>query len=311
MDPNLMHRAWQLYTFVTVTFWYIMISTITASDNFQYISNDNIKLGIDLTRGASIGYLSSSTNSINIINDHDMGREIQQSYYAGPTPYDNCTFLNNEWPWNPIGAGDINGNSGKILQIETPTPTSLHTEMQPLQWACDNVACNCTFEQYIKLNGQRIDVTAILHNHRIDKNDYGAYSQELPAVYTIGTLYQLWTYNGSKAWTNDSLVQLSTYPNTIPWTPGDFKATENWAAFVNDENWGLGIVNFNTQIINGGFFGTTDSGNSQSDNCGYLAPTMNVDLTYNITYVYNYSLVLGYLNDIRKIVYQLHSENDV
>ena len=191
-------------------------------DTFRYIENNNIRLGIDMDRGGAIGYLSAASNNINVINIHDMGREVQLSFYAGPTPF--CASWNGSpWPWNPIGAGDNHGNKGKILSLES-TNTSFHIITRPLQWPCNNVQCNCTFERFITLNGQRADVKAILHNNRTDHKDYGKYGQELPAVYSIGKLYQLWTYNGSTPWTKAPLVRYSTSPNT-PWHPGAFPAT--------------------------------------------------------------------------------------
>ncbi|MCP5062139.1 MAG: hypothetical protein GY936_06720 [Ignavibacteriae bacterium] len=51
------------------------------------LSADNglIKVMLDLTRGGAIKYLSNSGTSRNLVNIHDEGRYIQQSYYAGNT----------------------------------------------------------------------------------------------------------------------------------------------------------------------------------------------------------------------------------
>ena len=296
-----------LLLLATYTLTHTFSHEFVLDDNFDYIENSNIRLGIDLSRGGAIGYLSAASNNINVVNIADMGREIQLSFYAGPNPF--CASWNNSpWPWNPIGAGDVHGNTGKILSMsKNAENTSIHIITQPLQWPCDNVKCECTFERYIELKGQRVDVMAILHNNRSDHKDYGEYNQELPAVYSIGTLYKLYTYNGSKPWTNDTLVRYSTYPNT-PWTPVAFPATENWAAMINDENWGMGVVNFGSDRFLGGFAGTPDQGGATDENTGYIAPTDRVDLKWDITYTYNFSVVLGYLEDIRKIVYSMHDE---
>ena len=41
-----------------------------------------------VTRGGSIGFISAPGNlSLNLVNCHDMGREIQLSYYSGPNVY--------------------------------------------------------------------------------------------------------------------------------------------------------------------------------------------------------------------------------
>ena len=236
---------------------------------------------------------------------------------------------------NAQGAGDVKGNTGKILSLERPSNTSLHIVTLPLQWPCDNVPCECTFERVISLNGQRVDVTAILHNNRSDRKenknhpqhksdsadfahkmyllrsdhtDYGPHTQELPAMYSIGTLYRLLTYNGSAPWTNGSLSEYSTAPYT-PWHPGNFPATEHWAAMINDEDWGMAMVNFGTGTFKGGFNGQPDKGGTADDDCGYIAPIDSVDLTWDIQYKFKFSLVLGYLHDIRSIVYEMHENS--
>ena len=82
----------------------------------------------------------------NVINCHDMGREVQLSFYSGPVPYDpaQCPqWMGSNWPWNPIGAGDVFGNHGDILDL-TSTATSVHLVTRPLQWACKDVACKRT-----------------------------------------------------------------------------------------------------------------------------------------------------------------------
>lgn len=77
------------------------IKVATADDSFTYIDNGVVKLGIDMGRGGAIGYFSASGGK-NIVNCHDMGREIQLSFYAGPNFYNpdgKCDklFRGQEW----------------------------------------------------------------------------------------------------------------------------------------------------------------------------------------------------------------------
>ena len=49
-----------------------------ADDSFVFISNGLIDVGIDATRGGSIGYLGTSgAGGRNLVNTFDMGREVQ------------------------------------------------------------------------------------------------------------------------------------------------------------------------------------------------------------------------------------------
>jgi len=49
--------------------------------------------------------ITRSGTNYSVINRHDMGREIQLSFYAGPNPYnpdDKCNTTWGVWPWNPM-----------------------------------------------------------------------------------------------------------------------------------------------------------------------------------------------------------------
>ena len=70
-----------------------MVHTVCTADKFKYIQNDQIKLGIDLSRGGAIGYLSAVVNGGNVINNADNGRLVQLSYYGGPKVLACCRGL--------------------------------------------------------------------------------------------------------------------------------------------------------------------------------------------------------------------------
>lgn len=56
-------------------------------DRFSFLDNGIVKLGVDLSRGGSIGWFGPSQSSVNHVNTHDFGREVQGSFYAGPAPF--------------------------------------------------------------------------------------------------------------------------------------------------------------------------------------------------------------------------------
>ena len=64
------------------------LATHARDDEFVYLDNGVVRVGIDLTRGGSIGFLADAhTPTTNLINTHDMGREVQLSFYAPPNTY--------------------------------------------------------------------------------------------------------------------------------------------------------------------------------------------------------------------------------
>ena len=113
--------------------------------------------------------------------------------------------------------------------------------MYPHAMATKQCSGECTYECWIELKGNTVQVKARLNNARSDKSKYKAKHQELPAVYTNGPYYRLMTYTGSKPFTGDKLIKSpKSRSKVFPWTY--WLATENWAALVNDDDWGLGFI---------------------------------------------------------------------
>ena len=48
----------------------------SADDSFLFLDNGLVRVGVDVTRGGSIGWLSESGGR-NLVNHADMGREVQ------------------------------------------------------------------------------------------------------------------------------------------------------------------------------------------------------------------------------------------
>jgi hypothetical protein len=278
------------------------IQTAAASppEKISYIDNHIIRIGIDLSKGGTIVFLADSNNLINTVNTHDMGRMIQQSYYSGPSPFGSPHPAYPNWGWNPVGAGDVYGFTSQVVSHSNDGHT-LYTKSIPKQWALHNVPAECTFEQWIELNGSAAKVRCRLSNARTDgTTQYPGSDQELPAVYTQGQFYRLFSYTGSEPFSGGALTQIQNVGP--PWAY--FNATENWSALVQDNDWGLGVFSPGVQFTVGGFH-NAPGGNPT----GYVSPLHKEILDHNITYEYEYYLMLGYLNDIRGYVYRHRPTN--
>ena len=268
-------------------------------EEYVSISNGVLRIGIAPAHGGAIGELVDlNVPGVNLINCHDEGRYVQQSYYAGPDPYRGGTFMGHGWPWNPISAGDRYGHKSQTLAMNS-SDSHIYVKTRPLQWALDDVFCNCSFETHITLDANGAYVRNRLRNHRWDTTDYGSRSQETPALYTIGSLYELWSYTGSSPWTGGNLTKV-TYP--IPGPPWKaFSATENWAAFTDslNQHYGVGVHHDQRTSFLGGFAGTQGQGGSHSPNTGYIAPLSQKDIKHDDEWVWCYHLAIGYLDTIR------------
>ncbi len=302
-------------TFGIVLSGYVLLAVLSAClaqetasrprppEELSYLDNGTIRIAVDLNLGGVITYLSQSPAGMNIINSHDWGRQIQQSYYSGPDPFGQAHPGWKNWPWNPIGTGDVYGNPAKLLARQNDGKT-LYVKSIPMHWALNNVPGECTFETWIGLEGKAAHVRCRLTNARPDHNQYPAKMQELPAVYTTGKLYKLMTYDGEAPFSSGPTRQVhKTGPSWSYW-----RATENWAALVNDDDWGLGVFHPGVFSFCGGFYGQPNTGGPKDNPTGYISPYRLDILDHNIVYEYSYVLILGSLDEIRQWVYAHHQE---
>lgn len=283
-------------------------------DTFRFLDNGIIRLGIDMTRGGTIGWLGPSSNtSLSLLNAHDFGRSVQGSFYSGPNPFNpegKCSEpggWGKPWPWNPIGSGDVYLHPAPILNVTvSPSNISASVWTVPLQWACDNVPCDCLFEQRITLIGSAVEVTLTMHSNRTDVTFYPGQTQELPAVYITGDYCHLWTYNGTAPFTGDTISEQPAVWGPNAW--GSFTSGERWMAFTNASGYGVGVVSPFVSYFGAGFF---DNGKNGVYTCvpkglgpydsqtGYIAPWGAEIIDPHAPYTYTFSLVLGQLSDIR------------
>ena len=269
----------------------------------SYLDNGVIRVGIDLDRGGAINYLSESGASASVVNIYDLGRYIQQSYYSGPDPFIPPGAVQHPsyegWGWNPVQAGDVYNYRSQVIAASNDADT-LYVKCIPKQWALLDVDSECTMEAWITLDANRVHVRNRLVNARLDLTRYSARHQELPAVYTVGTLYRLFTYTGNAPFTGDVLTQIQR--KGPPWAY--WNSTENWSALVDDDDWGLGVFVPGAVLSVGGFHGTLGWGGPTHSSTGYIAPLHTDLLDFDIVYEYEYTLILGdLLSDIRDYVY--------
>ena len=278
-------------------------------DSASTVSNGILTLKLDLTRGGAISYLSKAGSARSIVNIADEGRYIQQSYYAGKSVNRQAEGQSpswSPWSWNPIQVGDYNRNRAQILDFKK-TGFQLYVKCIPMQWDMNNKPAEAEMEQWTTLQGNVLKVHNKLTCHRTDQiyGDSILNDQELPAVYPISALKHLFTYLGSAPFTNDKLDN----PIVVNLSSGFWgiyqNVTEHWMAFVDNNNWGMGIYNPNCTKFLGGLAGTT-GGEATDGSTSYIAPVKQAMLTKNCVYEYDYYVIVGTLSEIRSTVYTLH-----
>ena len=271
----------------------------------EYLDNGVLRVGIEVDEyGGAITYLSLSGETRNLVNNHDRGRQIQQSYYAGQSLDRTAEGQRahwSPWPWNPIQVGDTYGNSARVDEVTNDGKT-MYVKTLPLLWDMKDEPAECFFETWIHLDRNTVHVRNKLTSHRTDDKWVAEpRHQELPAVYIIADFAKLMTYEGSEPFTRAELKQI--HNDGPPWHSwGHVESTEKWAALVDDDLWGVGVYNKDAELFTGGFHGTPGGGEFDAAT-GYISPLRTIALDKNDTLEYEYDLIVGTLDEIRAFVY--------
>ncbi len=278
------------------------------ADGMSWLDNGQLRLGVDLTIGGAITHLSEGKAGPNMINSHDWGRQIQMSFYSGPSPFvPKGATVHRNWKqlgWNPIQAGDVYGNRSKVVEHRNDGKT-LYVRCIPQHWPLKNVPGECQFECWFRLEGNVVHARSRLINRRNDKAQYPARGQELPAVYTNGPWYKLVSYQGDKPFTGAEPKVLVGLKDGRGWPWRRWYTPEHWAALLDKNDRGLGIYMPDACHFAGGFAGGRKGAGGPKDGpTGYVSPILVETLDHNIVYMYDYALIVGSLKEIRDYVYE-------
>lgn len=277
-------------------------------NNDPIIDNGILTLKLDLTRGGAISYLSLSGSARSVVNIADEGRYIQQSYYAGKSvdrKADGQSPNWSPWSWNPIQVGDAFRNRAQILSFQKKE-NEFYVKCIPMQWDMNNRPAEAEMEQWTTLLGSVIKVRNRLTCRRTDQiyGDSTLNDQELPAVYPISALKNLYTYFGNIPFTNAPLSHLEVV-NLSSGFWGIYKdVSEHWMAFVDENLWGVGIYNPMCDNFLAGMSGSPD-GEATDGSTSYIAPVKKEIICKNCVYSYEYYIIIGTLTEIRSKIYEL------
>ncbi len=287
-----------------------MLCTATAADEvpprhiphdskMSYLDNGEVKVGVDLSRGGAIVFLAPAGRG-NLVNNFDLGRQIQLSFFSGPVPFEaEGQRPPNHWKhlgWNPIQAGDDFDNRSRVITHENDGRT-LYVKTQPIQWPLDNVSGECTFESWLELDGAVLKARARLNNTRTDRKQYAARLQELPAVYANSAFHQVVSYTGDRPFTNGTVSAVPAPVGKHPWS--FWLGTENWSAMLDADGRGLGLITPGRVHFTGGFAGQPGPNDTFGNSTAYLAGQGLEILDHNIAYEFRYEIVVGGIQEIR------------
>ena len=271
----------------------VLFVAFQATAGWEYLDNGEIRIGVDRSRGACIGWFGESSTKRNLLNHRDEGRFVQQSYYGAP---DGSKWNKKDWVYNPVQGGSWDGKRSKVLKFEKDK-TALYAKIEPRSWSGGQKCPEAIMEQTISLDGS---VAHIRFKLTYTGEDQGKpRHQEMPAVFVD---YDL---------TNLVYMEKDKLKRRVPGWPNEGgKATGEWTAWLDDNDWGIGIYTP----------GTTDftcyrhKGNGTSGEngsaCSYVAPVRTFALTEGLVVEYDVYLTIGTLDQIRERFAELRQKND-
>jgi hypothetical protein len=304
LPPKTAWRIWKARVFlgVSLTFCGLCAPDLFAAEEMSWLDNGTIRAGVHLRMGGSITSLSAHADGRELINNFDLGRQVQMSFYGGPVPFSpGGKQPHPAWKklgWNPVQSGDWAGNPSRVLE-HRHEGGELYTRVLPMQWALEGVESECELESWIQLDGPTVLMRCRMTNKRSDRQFQPARHQEIPAVYTSGLFKRVVTYAGPAPFTRGPLSEwVDPGP---PWK--SFSATENWAALVDAKGWGLGLWQPATTFWKCGHVpGDPGKVDSKDNATGYLSPIALEHMDHNIVYEYTCRLMVGSVGDMRRRV---------
>ncbi len=274
-----------------------------------YIESDRYKLGVDLSWGGTVSYLADKSCAIpelvNLVNKHDTGRLIQQSFY-GVQENDEYTpgiSFDTKWRYNPVQGGDQYNNPSRLIDLVI-TESSVYIKSQPQDWSLDNQLTPSYMENTYTLDGDCVKVDNRFTDYSGWEHPFAG--QELPAFYTVSYLDTFVWYGGESSWTGDTLSSR----NNLPFW-GDYagectfvlreKNTETWCAWVNgSDDYGLGVYVPNVDQFKAGRYLYDGSKSDVAESTGYVAPVNIIKMVSFEAIEYSYLLTAGSTAAIRQ-----------
>lgn len=292
-----------------------LCSHVEAQSLDAFLDNSTVKVGVSLAYGGGITWLSTS-GGVNLVNNYDKGRQIQQSYYAGNSvTAANQSSAWSPWSWNPIMVGDYAGHASPVLVLNK-SAGQLYVKTQPYLWDRNNQLAQAYMEQWISLHPALTNVVVVysrLTCFRDPNDEWGApvmRNQELPAVYLVSALNTIKAYTNALPWQNHTLSTIPNTPSsgTFPWVR--YTPTEAWTACVDGTGFGAGVYTPIATSFLAGKSGSAVVWDTANSSTMYISPLGNYAFTTNSVFSYRYYLIVGNLTAIRTAVYTLHSASD-
>ncbi len=256
-----------------------------STNDFVFIENGELRLGVKKSSGAGIAHLSLSRSGENVINHWDRGRLVQQSYYGAK---DGSMWDKQPWRWNPVQGGGWRGEPARVLELKAER-SSLYAKTVAKHWATGSDLPDVLFEEWITLTGKFAHVRFKMTYS--GTNAHPKNTHELPAIFLEPHFDTLAVYEGDKPWIGDAVTR-----SKPGWPNESRKFTEHWAAYVDTNNFGVGAYVPAADQLTCYRFG---DGKREHGSCSYFSPIKSFAITPGMRFEYEVWLTIGTADEIR------------
>jgi hypothetical protein len=265
------------------------------------MSSGGMTVGFSREMGGAIVHLSVDQGP-NLVNVHDPGRLIQQSYYAGASlsrPGHHPAWKT--WPWNPIQGGDAFNFTPGASRFERLDDGRFFSESTGLNWPARDERLRSMMRQWTSFESPGVlRVECEFISDRDVNDDWGAEPiprhQEVPAAYFVADLTRLVTHRDG---------QLVEFPHKM-WNYAQ-PIPERWAACVGDDGRGVGVYSREATQVNIGKAGAGPGGPSAATTM-HIAPIVTRALKPRDRLTYTYYLIVGDIETIRTAAKRLFED---
>ena len=291
-----------------------------------FIKNEKLKAGVNLEWGGALSYLEDLDSgveafvkdgksviatgegersgakginrNVNLINSHDTGRLVQQSYYGATDidGYENGFYNGTRWPYNPVQGGNQFNGKSKIVDLRE-SEDEIYIKARPMDWALNDESITPSYmEAVYSLSGGALKAQCRF----VDFSGYNSAvnSQELPAFYCAEPMntYVYPDEGGNIVYRPDLIFWPDAgYPN--------FKTSENWSAFTCGENgFGIGLYTPHNSTFLAGVF---EKGKSATNDpareipTSYIACVSQFEFKSFSPFEYEFYIATGTAGEIR------------
>lgn len=298
-------------------------------ERVSYIQNSFIRIGVDMSWGGALSYYEdldsdvqavsdngiiridtdasqrygteSLNDRVNLINCHDTGRLVQQSYY-GTTNYEMGFFDGHYCAYNPVQGGNMYNDSSKIVDLRIEED-SIYIKCRPLDWAKEKEYIT---DSYMEATYTLCDDTLKTQCRFVDFSGYDPASrgQELPAFYGAATMDNFVYYGGSSPWTDGGLSTLDGLDEYLYAHYPSAHVTEHWGALTGEfsDSFSIGLYIPDSELMLAGVYGTVTEQTENPDisnPTSYLAGEKEMLFQSFDPIEYDFYITTGTVNEVR------------